>query len=313
MKTVNVAELEEGLELFDQPFLLLEVNPRKTRDGRPYILFNIGDKTGQVGGVFWNVPDEVIESCKAGSVVLVTGSVRVYNTRLQVTALDLQPYEPESMSAYVPSTERDQDEMVEHLRTIIAGLREPLQQLLTDVMLREPFLGLFTQAPAGRSMHHSYVGGLLEHCLTMVRFCELAAELYPHVDRDLLVAGALTHDIGKVYAYEMQATFPITDEEKLVGHVTGGALMLDKAMERIPDFPAKLRDQVLHLAVSNHGLVEWGSPVNPRTLEAVLLSQIDLLDSRAKGFADHIDAEPGKSTWTSRSQMFGYELMRKHD
>lgn len=311
MKTIFIEQLEPGTELFDQPFLLLDVTSRKTKDDRPFILFHLGDKSGRIGGVFWNVPDAVMETCPPGKVVLVTGGVRLYNDRPQVLAFDLQPFEPASMADFVASSRRPRDEMVAELRETVGELREPLRKLLADILLEPAFLERFAQAPAAKRMHHAAVGGLLEHTLALVPFCRLVARRYPLVDLDLLIAGALLHDVGKVLSYHAGGGFAATNEEKLVGHITRGAIMVEMAAEKIPSFPAELRQQVLHLVVSHHGTLEWGAPVVPRTLEAVLLHQIDLLDSRAQGFIDHISAEPGGNRWTSRSAMFGCELMRK--
>jgi len=311
VKTVYVQELEPGMELFDQPFLMVEVNPRKTKDDRPFILFTLSDRTGQVGGVFWNVPAGVVRECVPGRVVLVTGDVRLYNKRVQVVALDLQPFEPESMAEFAPAAGRDHDEMIAELAEVIGQLGQPLQGLLTRLLLDPSFLRRYTESPAARTMHHAYVGGLLQHSLALVSLCRLAAEMYPPVDRDLLIAGALLHDIGKVLSYEAEVTFPLTNDERLVGHITLGTLLVEAAVREMPDFPPRLRQELLHLMVSNHGAPEWGSPVPPRTLEAVLLHHIDLLDSRARGFIDHITGEPGEAEWTSHSPMFGYELRRR--
>lgn len=311
MKTVYVNQLETGMELFDQPFLLLDVVERTTKDGRPFILFQLADATGRVGGVFWNVPDGVVEACPPGKVVLITGDVRTYNNRLQVAALDFQPFTPESMADYIASSGRDREEMIAELRKVIEGLREPLRQLLTNVLLDPLFLFKFADAPAATIMHHAYVGGLLHHTLSMIPFCRLAAEKYPMVDLDLLIAGALLHDVGKVYSYENEPSFPLTDDARLTGHITRGVLLVDRAARKIGGFPEDLLLNILHLITSHHGSQEWGSPVSPRTLEAVILHQVDLLDSRIQGFVDHVLAEPGDSEWTMRSPMFGYELFRR--
>lgn len=310
MKTVFVKQLQAGQELFDQPFLLLDVTQRETRDGRPYLLFNLGDKSGRISGIYWNVPDEAVQSCVSGRVVLVTGDVRLYNKRLQVAALDLQPFEPATMADFVTSSQRDRDEMIAELRQTVEELGEPLRDLASRVLLEPEFLRRYAEAPAATIMHHAYVGGLLEHVLAMVPFCRLAAELYPTVNRDLLIAGVLLHDIGKVMAYEMRETFPLTDDGRLVGHLARGALMVDAAIAEVDGFPPELRQHLVHMILSHHGTTEWGSPAPPRTLEAVLLHQIDMLDSRAKGFVDHVRAEPGDGIWSSPSPMFGYELMR---
>jgi 3'-5' exoribonuclease len=310
VKTVFVRQLQAGQELFDQPFLLIDVTQRETRDGRPFLLFNLGDKSGRISGVFWNVPDEVVQNCVTGTVVLVTGDVRLYNKRLQVTALDLQPYEPATMADYISSSRRDRDEMIAELRQIIEEMGEPLRSLATAILLKPAFLRRYAEAPAATIMHHAYVGGLLEHVLAMVSLCRLSAELYPMVNPDLLLAGVLLHDVGKVMAYETRETFPLTDDGRLVGHLARGVLMVDAAAAEIDGFPDELRQQLVHILLSHHGTADWGSPVPPRTLEAALLHQIDMLDSRAQGFIDHVLAEPGDVEWTAPSPMFGYELKR---
>jgi 3'-5' exoribonuclease len=310
VKTVFVEELRADTDLFDQPFVLLDVTQRKTRDGRSYILFSLGDNSGKIGGVYWQVPDEVVTDCLPGKVVLVTGDVRLYNKRLQVVAVDMQPFDPGSMADFIPASRRNQEEMIAELRQIIADLRRPLHQLLTNVLLDPAFLRRFADAPAAKMMHHAFVGGLLEHSLAMVPFCRLAAERYATIDRDLLIAGALLHDVGKVYSYDLGAAFVITDEERLVGHITRGVVVVETAIGGVTDFTPELRQQLVHLLVSHHGTLEWGSPIRPRTLEAVLLHQIDLLESRVQGFIDHVEAEPGDTVWTSRSLMFGLELKR---
>jgi 3'-5' exoribonuclease len=311
MKSIFVRQLQADTDLFDQPFLLAEVIQRETKDGRSFLLFTLADATGQVSGVFWSVPAHVVESCLPGRVVLVTGKVRLYNGRLQVAAVDLQPYQPDSMADYTTCSQRDRDEMADELRSVVANLREPLDRLVSAVLLEPTFLRRFVDAPAATTMHHAYVGGLLQHVLSMVSIGRLVAGHYPLVDQDLLYAGILLHDVGKVFAYQPSPSFPITDTERLIGHVARGAIVVQNAAAAIDGFPDELLQQLLHLVVSHQGTLEWGSPVLPRTLEAVILHQLDLLDSRVQGFLDHVLAEPGESSWSSRSPMFGIELMRK--
>lgn len=311
VKTVFAEELQAGVELDKgQPFMLLEVTQRQTKDGRPYILFSLGDNSGKIGGVYWSVPDQVVAKCLPGKVVLVTGDVRLYNNRLQVVATNMQPFEPGSMADFIPASRRSQEEMIAELRQVIAELRPPFHQLLTNILLEPAFLRRYADVPAAKMMHHAYVGGLLEHSLAMVPYCRLAAERYATIDRDMLIAGALLHDVGKVFAYDLGAGFVITDEERLVGHITRGVVMVEAAIDGVTGFTPELRQHLVHLLVSHHGTLEWGSPVPPRTLEAVLLHQIDLLESRVQGFIDHVSAEPGDTPWTSRSPMFGYDLKR---
>jgi 3'-5' exoribonuclease len=216
------------------------------------------------------------------------------------------------MSDFAATAGRDRDEMIAELQQVIGDLHQPYRQLLERLLLDPSFLRRYADAPAARTMHHAYVSGLLQHSLALVSFCNQAADMYPVVNRDLLVTGALLHDIGKVFSYETSPSFPITDDERLVGHITRGILLVENAARDL-EFPLDLMQELLHLMVSNHGTVDWGSPIPPRTIEAVLLHFIDLLDSRARGFLDHITAEPGDAEWSSPSAMFGYELRRRFE
>ena len=213
------------------------------------------------------------------------------------------------MADYAPSSRREEDQMTSELKQIISELREPLSTLLTKILLKPLFLRRYAQAPAAKMMHHACIGGLLEHSLNVVQYCHLASKLYSDIDLDLLIAGALLHDVGKVEAYELAAAFPMTNNERLIGHIGTGLIIVDRAAREL-DLPEPLLQELLHIIVASHGTREWGSPEPPRTLEAVLLHQFDLLDSRAQGFLDHIAAEPGDNEWTSRSAMFGHELKR---
>jgi len=159
-------------------------------------------------------------------------------------------------------------------------------------------------------MHHAYIGGLLEHTLSMAAVARLLAAHYPYVNLDLLLAGVLLHDVGKADAYSLDEGFGHSDDGRLVGHILRGALLIERAASEL-DFPAGSLQELLHLIASHHGTQEWGSPVVPRTLEAVLLHQIDLLDSRVGGYLDHVRNDLGSGRWTNRrSEMFGTELQR---
>ena len=178
------------------------------------------------------------------------------------------------------------------------------------MLLDGPLAERFAIAPAARGMHHAYVGGLLEHTLSMAAVARLLAGHYPYVNLNLLLAGVLFHDLGKADSYSLDEGFGHSDDGRLVGHILRGALLIERAAAEL-DFPAGELQHLLHLIAAHHGTLEWGSPVVPRTLEAVLLHQIDLLDSRIAGYLDHVRNDAGGGAWTTkRSEMFGTELRR---
>jgi 3'-5' exoribonuclease len=316
VKSIYIADLVEGADLFNEPFLLADVVRRETRDGRPYLLSTFRDRSGQMNGVFWDVPPHVEKAARAGTVTLVTGRVRSYKNALQITATDLNPTEVEDMSEFLPSSGRPGDEMVAELRSLISDLDSPWQEIVARLLLDEAFLPQFTIAPAARTMHHAYVGGLLEHTLSMARVARFLADHYPHVNRSLLLAGVLLHDMGKAIEYESTGTFDFTDDGRLVGHIVRAIIMVERAVDELlasgkTEITEEERRQLVHLIASHHGTQEWGSPVVPKTLEAILLHQVDLLDSRVQGFFDHLSNDDGEELWTARpSYMFDTELRR---
>ncbi|UCG24450.1 MAG: HD domain-containing protein [Chloroflexota bacterium] len=314
MKSVYVTDLIDGADLFNEPFLLADVVRRETKDGRPYLLSTFRDRTGQINGVFWDVPPDVEQSVKAGMVTLVTGRVRSYKNALQITATDLNPFADPDMSEFLPSSGRPVDEMMAELRLYIDELEQPWRDLTAAILLEEEFLPLFANAPAARSMHHAYVGGLLEHTLSMAQIARFLADHYPYVNKSLLVAGTLLHDLGKALEYETASSFQFSDDGRLVGHVVRATILIERAADNLANVSEEERRQVVHLVASHHGTHEWGAPVVPKTLEAILLHQVDLLDSRVQGFFDHLRSDDGRDTWTTRSSyMFNTELRRPAD
>ncbi len=309
-KTKYIEELKAGAELQGEPFLLQDVVRRQSKDGRPFLLTTLRDRTGQLSGVFWDVPLTVDVWARPGLAVLVSGRVSLYKDALQVSINDLARATDVDLAAFLPASKRPKDEMLAELRRQIAALAEPWQTLAGYLLLEGDTAERFVSAPAARGMHHAYVGGLLEHSLSMAAVARLLASHYPHVNADLLVCGALLHDVGKGYEYALEEGFDHSADGRLVGHIVRGIVLIEKAAAEL-GFPAAELQQLVHLVAAHHGTHEWGSPVVPKTLEAVLLHQIDLLDSRMGGFMDHVGNDNGADSWTvKRSEMFGTQLQR---
>lgn len=298
------------MELLHEPFLLHDVVRRQSKDGRPFLLATLRDRTGQVAGVYWDVPLAVDSWARPGLAVAVSGRVNTYKDALQVNISQLERAGDMDVSAFLPASARPRDEMLAELRHYVDSLAEPWRALLGRLLLEDPIAERFAIAPAARGMHHAYIGGLLEHTLSMAAVARLLASHYRYVNFDLLLAGVLLHDLGKAEAYTLDEGFSHSDDGRLVGHIIRGTLLVERAAAEM-DFPSYHLQQLIHLIAAHHGTQEWGSPVVPRTLEAVLLHQIDLLDSRVGGYMDHIRNDTGAGSWTNRrSEMFGTELQR---
>lgn len=306
----SIGELEAGMEVQGQPFLLHDLVRRMSKDGRPFLLVTLRDRTGQINGVFWDLPLAVDAWARPGLPVRVTGRISNYKDALQVSISNLERANGLDMSDFLPVSKRPQDEMLAELRSHIETLSEPWQGLARHILLEGPVSKPYALAPAARAMHHAYVGGLLEHTVSMASISRYLAGHYEHVNVDLLLCGALLHDLGKAYEYALEEGFARSEDGRLVGHIVRGVVVIEQAAAEL-DFPEAELQQLIHLIVSHHGTHEWGSPVVPKTLEAVLLHQIDLLDSRIGGFMDHVGRDEGGEAWTTRrSEMFGTELRR---
>jgi len=311
VKSLYVTDLAAGDDLLNEPFLLEDVVRRETKDGRPFLLSTYRDRTGEISGVFWDVPPDVESWVRPGVVTLVTGRVSSYKNTLQINTTDLNPMAMTDMDQFLPSAERSLQDMVAELREVVGQLAQPWQAITRQVLLEPSFLEIYSTAPAARTLHHAYVGGLLEHSLSMARIASFLADYYPYVNKDLLIAGTLLHDLGKALEYDTKASFEFSDDGRLVGHIVRSIVIVEKAAAQVDAISdAELR-QLVHLIASHHGTMEWGSPVVPKTLEAVLLHQLDLLDSRVQGFFDHLHDDTAGERWTSKpSYMFGTELLR---
>ncbi len=300
-----------GDDLLNEPFLLQDVVRRETKDGRPYLLSTFRDKTGQINGVFWDVPEDIEIWVRAGMITLVTGRVSSYKNSLQIIATDLNPAMSTDMDDYLPASSRSSKVMITELGQIIEELDDPWKKLVSSILLAPDFIDIYTRSPAARLLHHAYIGGLLEHTLSMAEIAKFTAGHYPYVNKNLLISGVLLHDMGKGMEYDTGTSFDFTDDGRLVGHIVRAVVIVEKAAEALGDFPEKDLRQLIHVIASHHGYLEWGSPVLPKTIEAILLHQIDMIDSRVQGYFDHLRNDGAGGLWTSKSSMMFKTELRK--
>jgi len=305
MKQQYISGLQEGARV-SSVFALRTRELRSTRSGEAYLTMELADRTGRISAVMFR-PDRQAEAVPAGTVIHVDGTVTSYRGVLRVSATTLRAartYEPEDL---LPAGQRDTTEMIAELRSLIRIVKDPgLSALLKAVFGDRTFMRRFRRCPAAQSFHHAYLGGLMEHTISVARICRGLAALYPQTDADLLVAGALLHDIGKVDELVWDTAIDFTDEGRLLGHVVLGERRVQRAVEALgKGISQGLATRLSHILVSHHGELEWGSPKRPSTLEALLLHHADNLDAKAAGFseASHAAAlvdEP----WTDASNLF---------
>ena len=309
MKKLFITDIKAG-DRVDDIFVLSEKILSQKRDGNNFLNVTLSDKTGTIKGVVWDNVDQIAAGITSGDFAHVNGSVSDYRGTLQVVIKKMEPFSPDRIdpSDFLPRTSRDIEGMFERLVRRTNSITTDYLKALIDAFFKDKeFVNKFKTAPAGKKMHHAYIGGLLEHTLSMVSLADKIAGHYSGIDRDLLLSGAILHDIGKIDEFEYQFKIDYSDKGRLLNHIIIGIKMLDEKLSGIDNFP---EDQMLllkHLIVSHHGTREFGSPEPPKTIEAVLLNYIDEIDSKVNAIRDFIASEDPDETWTSY-----HRLLERH-
>jgi 3'-5' exoribonuclease len=264
-------------------FLVLSKEIRQKKTGEPYLSLHLADRTGEIEAKMWDNVSEVMDTFERDDFLKVKGIVQVYQNRSQFTVHKLRRLKEHEVEFvdYFPSSERDPEEMFAELRGIVNGFTNPhLKTLLNSVLNDGPLAALYKMAPAAKSIHHAYRGGLLEHVLSLCQLSRLTASHYKAIDLDLLLTGAILHDIGKVEELSYARGFSYSTDGQLLGHIVLGLRLVHSKFEKLPGFPPKLRTLIEHMIVSHHGELEFGSPKVPVFAEALLLHHLDNLDSK---------------------------------
>lgn len=308
-----VRDLQPGDDVATS-YAVLSKDVRKTRRGDDYLVLTFGDRTGSVDGLAWENVDRFSSSVRVGDVVELTGRVQTYNQRLQIVVRGMEP---------VPTSEVDEGVFVRassvpdhilwrRLEDLIHSVRdEHLKQLLFRIFADERVAELFRHAPAARTMHHAYRSGLLEHTVSSAEAAQALATHYD-LDEDMVIAGMLLHDLGKVWELAAGPTIEYTDDGRLLGHLTLEVLHVDRVISGLPQFPEETRRQLLHILLAHHGEYEYGSPRRPKTPEAMLVHSVDNLDAKIAGMIEEIDAGgQGGEAWTSYSRLLQRFLYRR--
>lgn len=282
IKTPNVGELVPN-ETVTAHFLVITKDIRQKKTGEPYLSLHLADKTGEIEAKMWDNVSEVMDTFERDDFVKVKGITQVYQNRSQFTIHKLRRMEDHEVrfDDFFPCSARDPEEMFSELRGIIGGIgNKHLRGLLEAVFGDAEIARLFKLAPAAKTIHHAWRGGLLEHVLSLCSLAKAVAPVYPNVDLDLLLTGAILHDVGKIEELTYARSFGYSADGQLLGHIVLGLRLLDKKFAGLPDFPAKLRSLVEHIVVSHHGELEFGSPKVPIFAEALLFHHLDNLDSK---------------------------------
>lgn len=279
-----------------------------TKNGKPYENVILQDKTGTIDAKIWDPNSQGIDDFDAMDYIDITGDVSCFAGALQISIKRVRKaYEDEYLPEdYLPVSKKNIDQMYGELLQYINSVENPhLSQLLKMFYVEnENFIKRFKFSSAAKTVHHGFVGGLLEHTLSVTNLCEYYTKAYPVLNRDLLISAAIFHDMGKTQ--ELSA-FPLndyTDDGQLLGHIMMGAEMLHDAIRTIPDFPAKLESELKHCILAHHGELEYGSPKKPALVEAAALNLADNTDAKMETFTEIFDGAKDQNEWLGYNRLF---------
>lgn len=312
-----IENLNEGMRVHDV-YLCKTKNMAVTRNGKEYANVILQDKTGQIDAKIWDPDSPGIGEFEPMDFVTVDGNVTVFNGNKQLNINMIFKAEEGNydQSDYFPVTGCNIDEMKASLNELIDSVQNQyLSELLKSFFKDETFMKSFAAHSAAKSIHHGFIGGLLQHTLSVAEICNDAAKHYPFVNRDLLLAGAILHDIGKLNELSPFPANDYTDAGQLIGHIVIGYQMVSARIMKIPHFPKKLAAELLHLILSHHGELEYGSPKKPALIEAMILSFADNMDAKVETMYEALNSKAAQNEdgWVGYNKLLDTNIRKSSE
>ena len=281
MKNFFVANLKPNTQVKDV-FLVKSLSIKQKKSGEDFIVMELADRTGVISAVVWENVNEIRGTINQNDFVKINGDVGIYQDSKQLTIRMIKKFEEEEVEPkdFLPFSPRNFNEMFEQFKKYIEMIQDKhLRELIDKMFEDKEVLEGFLNAPAASQMHHSYIHGLIEHTLGVIKNCLSLAENYPECNRDLLIVGGILHDIGKISEFSYKRSIQYTMVGRLEGHITIGVEMIEEKLRKIKEFPEETKILLKHMILSHHRLLEYGSPKRPKTLEALVLSYSDIIDA----------------------------------
>ncbi|NMA83669.1 MAG: HD domain-containing protein [Epulopiscium sp.] len=307
-----IIDLREGDNIAEH-YLCKQKQILKSRAGKSYISLKLQDKTGIIDGKVWDLGDGIHEFSDY-DFIKVDATVLLYQGEPQLNIRRIRKssegeYDPKD---YIPSTQKDINQMYEQLLAYIPTIENPyIKKLIESFLVEdEKFIKQFKYHSAAKNIHHSYMGGLLEHTLAVVEICDFLSTRYEGVNRDIVIATAIFHDIGKIQELSQFPENDYTDDGQLIGHLIMGMEMVSRKIETISGFPSTLASLIKHSLLSHHGELEYGSPKRPKTIEAFILHAADNTDAKIKIIEEAISNEAKEDNWIGYQKLFNRNLRR---
>jgi len=311
----ELKDLKRG-ETIDHYLLINRLDVRNTKAGKEYLSLELQDKSIALNANVWENFQSLLKSSKLGDVVKVNGAIEEFQGTPQIRISKIRPLSPsDSISAvdFLPKSEHDLDKMVKEFQNRIDKIsNNHLKSLLGIIFSGERFTN-FTLAPAGKSWHHGYIHGLIEHTLEIIKICDLMCDFHLELNRDLLISGAMLHDFGKTEELKYDSAFEYTDKGKLVGHIVIAAIIINEEAKSLPEFPVELKNNLIHLVLSHQGKLEYASPVVPKTIEAIALYQADELSAKVNAYKNTLSTEKKSSRGWTRFITLAQTDLYNHD
>lgn len=283
-------------------FLVKSKELFSNKNGKPYLSLLLSDKTGEIDTRIWEDAEALSATFKEGDIVAIGGRTHLFQNRMQLVVEHLVVVNPQEirLEDYLKTSEHNLETLYAELLETFRGLKNPWIRSLGLKLLEDPEIATrYKVCPAAKTIHHAFVGGLLVHSLQLIKLVDAVLPLYENLNRDILIFGAAFHDFGKIYELHYQGKMGYTDEGKLVGHITIGAILIDRKIQELPGFPLELDWELKHMVLSHHGKLEYGSPKKPATLEADILAHLDLFDSRVNSIQTLIESDRTEGGWTA--------------
>ena len=311
MKSAYVSGLSAD-QIVTSYFLVQAKEVRSTREGKPYLRLELGDRTGAIEARMWDRFEEAAGEISRDDIVKVQARVEVYRNKPQLALDKLRLAKPEEvdLADFLPCTTADVEKMYEELRQYAGSIGNPWLRRLVAGVIEDPALASkLKRAPAAKMMHHAYLGGLLEHVVSLCGLARLVAAHYGDLDADVLLAGVILHDIGKLEELCYERAIAYTTEGQLLGHIVMELETVNQKMDAIPGFPSALKTVVQHLLISHHGQYEFGSPKLPMIREALVLHYLDDLDSKLAAIRAALGSG-GEDGWSAFSAALGRRILK---
>ena len=315
MQKIYVSDLKEGLAL-ESVFLCAHKALLFGKNNEAYLNLKLMDRSGQVESRVWENAEPLAKNFELHDYVRVKGRVVHYQGHLQFNIFEIQRITNDEIDPadFLPRTRKDVPQMFTELLQICRNdMKNPwIKQLMLSILEDEKIQTSFKQSSAAKTNHHAWVGGLLEHVLNLCKLAKSVLLHYPQIDLDLVLAGMIMHDIGKIEEIDSARAFAYTDKGRLIGHLIIGVEILIRKAALIPNFPEKILHHIEHIILSHHGRLEYGSPKRPKTLEAIVVHYLDDMDSKIQGFEDLIARDQeGDPAWSPFNQLFGRPLYKR--